>query len=59
MLRLAIKTENAAFSDGSREMELARILRRAAERIEDGDRTGTLMDTNGNAVGTFTLTGGR
>jgi hypothetical protein len=57
-MRLTVKihTDNAAF-DGALEAETARILRDAAERIEQGDlpaRAGevvALRDINGNRVG--------
>jgi hypothetical protein len=58
--RLQIKCDNEAFSDGSLEPEVARILRRvAADVAEQGDRSGVCMDVNGNRVGSYTLTGGK
>lgn len=53
---LKIKTGNEAFADDPA-IELARILRRVADRIEVGETDGKCMDVNGNAVGAFVLTG--
>ena len=52
MLTIRIKTSNAAFQDGNREAEIARILRELAERIEDDEYPAKLKDVNGNTVGT-------
>lgn len=51
---LTIDTGNAAFDDGNREAEVARILREAADKIEAGYEDFTLRDYNGNKVGTVT-----
>ncbi len=53
MLRLTIRTENAAFEDGTYSAEVARLLREAADRIEAECVTPftlrfTLRDVNGN-----------
>lgn len=55
-LSLSIETGNAAFgdSDEERNAELARILRAAACRVENGDTEFTLRDFNGNRVGAVT-----
>jgi hypothetical protein len=45
-----IEMDNASFEDFPA-TEAARILRRAAEKVEKGDSGFKLMDTNGNAVG--------
>lgn len=51
MLKLFIETDNAAFADEPA-TELARILRRLAERIErDPASYIVLRDVNGNRVG--------
>ena len=52
---LTITCDNAAFEDGGGETEVARILRETAERVEDGTRTGNLLDINGNVVGSYTF----
>ena len=52
MLTIRIKTSNAAFQDGNREAEIARILRELAERIESDEYPAKLKDVNGNTVGT-------
>ena len=65
MFTLTIKTGNAAFAneDGkpdaySRDREIARLLRRVAKRLEDGDGSidlETIIDGNGNTVGKWTV----
>ncbi len=56
MFKLEMDTVNAAFADGERGAEIARILRVVAKLVEaggsipDGD-TGKLRDVNGNTVG--------
>jgi hypothetical protein len=51
---LAINTDNAAFADGETLEEVARILFDLASDIcEDNATSGTLYDSNGNAVGTW------
>lgn len=55
--RLTITCENAAFED-SPEAEIARILRRTADSMEDGFDFGfcrNLLDADGNIVGTAAL----
>jgi hypothetical protein len=58
-LSLKLDCDNAAFSDGNRPNEVARILRRLADQIEtiplsDNQRIdGRLVDFNGNACGTW------
>lgn len=54
-VRLTIETDNAAFDDGNRDNEVARILREAADRIENGSQDDFgLYDFNGNKVGNLT-----
>jgi hypothetical protein len=45
------KLGNAAFDDGNKEAEIARILRELADKIEAGREPESLMDINGNLVG--------
>ena len=57
MFTLTIHTDNAAFL-GDPGPEVARILRRTADRIAAGEATGlfqTIFDINGNDVGRFKL----
>lgn len=54
MIRIQLDTGNAAFSDGNRDAEVARILREAADRIENGGDDFSLYDYNGNKVGSVT-----
>jgi len=51
-MTITIKTGNDAFAHGNREREVARILRKLAERIERGITPEVLVDINGNHVGT-------
>lgn len=55
---LEIDCDNAAFTgeDGDADMEVAMILRNAAERVEAGRNSGKLLDSNGNSVGKFLFT---
>lgn len=56
------ETENAAFAK-DKGFEVARILKLVAAKVEAGDGswktlTGSILDLNGNTVGTFTETEG-
>lgn len=51
--RVLIGTDNAAFEEGDRGMEVARILRAVADRVEEGATVGQTRDVNGNEVGAF------
>jgi uncharacterized protein (UPF0371 family) len=57
MITITIKTENEAFSDGNRELEIARILRRLATEVEGGGPMKSPRDINGNHVGNVIATG--
>ena len=49
--KLTVNMDNAAF-DSHEPVELVRILRKLADRIEDaGDMAHVVMDINGNRVG--------
>ena len=48
---ITINTDNAAFDGPELEGEVARILRMAANKIIDGERSFNLKDINGNTVG--------
>ena len=51
---IEINTDNAAFSDCGEGFELARILRKLADYVEDsGDDYMPLHDINGNKCGTY------
>jgi hypothetical protein len=50
---IRINMENAAFDEPA--SELSRILREIAERVENGDSDFTVMDINGNSVGSFNI----
>lgn len=58
-LKLKINCDNDAFHDAP-EVEIARVLRKIAQDIEDLEATGmyqNIKDINGNIIGTFRLTG--
>lgn len=59
MITITIRTENAAFQDGNRAYEVARILRHLADRIgvDLPPQSPALHDINGNKVGEIRLTG--
>jgi hypothetical protein len=48
---IMIKTGNAAFDEDYPGREVARILRKLADRVENEEYPSKLMDSNGNAVG--------
>lgn len=54
-LTLNIETGNAAFEEAGEAFELARILRKAADKIESGYTEFKLLDSNGNSVGRVDL----
>ena len=55
--KIEVQMDNAAFDGQNSELELAGILRDLAQRVEEGDRERVLMDSNGNRVGLFKITG--
>ena len=60
MITITIKTDNAAFQDGNRAAEVARILRTLATKVVDvrgGCAPAHVYDVNGNNVGDVRLTG--
>jgi hypothetical protein len=56
MFNLAIETDNASF-ESYPQGELAWILRVIAERLTSGEDEGSIMDSNGNDVGWYSLFG--
>ena len=67
MVKIIIKTQGAAFTDGvsylspsARNIEVARILKKLANQLEQSAETGIdwnsviLLDINGNSVGSYT-----
>ena len=53
MITIQISTRNTSFDGKNKEVELARILIKLANRIQDGHSVSpVLRDINGNAVGT-------
>lgn len=53
MFLLRIRVDNAAFEDEGRAVEVARILREAAAKVESGEETWGAFDVNGNYVGAW------
>lgn len=53
MFTLTFKTQNEAFDSG---VEVSRILRAIAEKVDKDYSEGTVMDINGNTVGQWKLT---
>jgi hypothetical protein len=51
MISIYIQTDSAAFDDGNKGFEVARILREMANTAESGDYTSFVADINGNFVG--------
>jgi hypothetical protein len=53
MITITIKTGNAAFQDGNKNYELARILKEVVKKLENGydPEDIYIMDINGNNVG--------
>lgn len=55
MTRIEYSTDNAAFEEGSPINEHLRILERVREGIAHGRTDGVVNDSNGNAIGRWTL----
>ena len=51
MFKMKIETDNAAFDDGERIHEVARILREVADKVAAAHIAGTILDANGNSIG--------
>ena len=61
MFKLEFDTDSDAFTDEdgmgwSMQAEIKRILKRVSSQVEDGQTQGSIIDLNGNKVGTWTLT---
>lgn len=54
MFEIQIATDNDAFTEDPG-WEVARCLRDVLEALENGRTAGTVLDVNGNRVGTWTL----
>lgn len=50
-LTITINTDGAAFEGHDRGPELARILRKIGQRLNNGGTEGVALDTNGNTCG--------
>lgn len=54
---MSVDMDGGAF-DGSVDdagLELLKIMGKASGRVRDGEREGTLLDTNGNTVGSWAI----
>jgi hypothetical protein len=59
MFSLQFETDNTAFTDAESQVEVVRILRALADRIENedlADQAGVIKDRKGNVVGKFEMT---
>jgi hypothetical protein len=58
-ITIRLNTGHAAFDEGGREQEIARILREAIGKVApfQSGAAAKLYDVNGNAVGTITVRG--
>lgn len=56
MLKLSIKTDNQAFQEGCRELEVCACLTGVIQKIKQGYTEAPVYDTNGNVVGNFKFT---
>ena len=56
-LRVEIQMDNAAFEGDAWTIEAARILRKAADKLEGGETNDSLRDINGNKVGSVWVVG--
>lgn len=52
---IEINMDNAAFESGEGDIELARILASLANKLNNGVRPINLWDSNGNIVGSLTI----
>ncbi len=52
---LKINCDNAAFDGDDLPLEIGRLLRETAEKVEGGRKAGRVYDVNGNHVGDFKL----
>ena len=55
MFKVKIKIWNAAFDDEGKAMELSRMLKEVASKIERGFYQGKIKDINGNTVGEYSI----
>jgi hypothetical protein len=55
----AFGREGAVLGDGYIEAEIRRLLEVAAQKVDEGNKEGILLDINGNLVGKYKITGRR
>lgn len=57
MFKLEFDTDNAAFDDENKGVEISRILLRVgSEILLENDNEGSVLDINGNSIGKWSLT---
>ena len=55
-MQIKFSTENEAFQDYNYpHIQIAMVLKRIAGQVEDGMKSGVIMDSNGNKVGRWSL----
>jgi len=58
MFYVFFERDNDSFiGDSNKEKESAKILRELADRVEKGDKSGKIFDSNGNSIGIFGIKG--
>lgn len=55
-LHLSIDSDNEAFEHNGGRTETGYLLRKVAAKLESGQDEGTILDGNGNTVGSFAFT---
>lgn len=54
-MKIEFRTTNAAFDEPYFSIEVCRILKDIANKVEDGYDTGFIFDLNGNQIGVWML----
>ena len=55
MFSLTFNTDNAAFTEGNRQFEIARILGKISCQMNNGSEGASILAINGNVVGSWGL----
>jgi hypothetical protein len=55
MFTMKFDTGNAAFADEDMNFEVARILKKVTEQVEEGKTSGSIIDICGNKVGSWEI----
>ena len=54
-MKIEFETDNQAFEEDVKTLEIARILNRVRDRVERGEESGLIKDINGNTIGTWAI----